>query len=344
MDRRDSIKKVLQGERSERIPRAIFGAGRWAYQQTGLKAEKLIDDPLGFAQTLATFFKDLDTDILFCGSGLNSFPAEAIGGELAFREGQAPLLAHPVIEKTEDARYLETVDIAHSPHCLALIEMTVQLRKLMPDRFLCVTSWGPLTWAMILCDWNQLQDKAAGDKEYVREVCALGVRLSSALFTRLIEQNAIDGICISDGAATLVPIDLYREIILPAEKTLFDQFRDRGVARFLHQCGNISNQLHLYPETGADCITLDAGVDLGAVYKSYDQRVVTAGNVDVIKTVFGGAEKQICEAVAECVAGIPDPFRKFILMPSCDPPPDTSLKNVKAFLACADEIRISRSS
>lgn len=338
MNRRKAIKKVLQGELSERVPRAIFGAGRWAYQQTGLMAEKLIEDPAGFAQTLGNFFKDLDTDIVFCGSGLNSFPAEAIGGELAFREGQAPLLAHPIIEKAEDARYLTDVDITHSPHSLALIEMITHLRSELPDRFLCATSWGPFTWAMILCDWNQLRDKAVTDKEYIREVCDLGVRLSTALYTRLIEHNAIDGICIADGAATLVPLDLYQEIILPAQKKLFDQFKDKGVARFLHQCGNIGSQLHLYPETGADCITLDAVVSLGQVYKNYDQRVVTAGNVDVIKTVFGGDEKQICESVAECIHGISDPFRKFILMPSCDLPPDTSLKNAKTFLACADKV------
>jgi hypothetical protein len=34
---------------------------------------------------------------------------------------------------------------------------------------------------------------------------------------------------------------------------------------------------------------------------------------------------------------VPDPFRKFILMPSCDLPPDTTLQNAKAFLSCADQ-------
>jgi uroporphyrinogen-III decarboxylase len=59
--------------------------------------------------------------------------------------------------------------------------------------------------------------------------------------------------------------------------------------------------------------------------------------VDVIKNVFGGDPGSLCEAVSESVSGISDPFMKFILMPSCDLPPDTPLKNVKAFLACADQ-------
>jgi uroporphyrinogen decarboxylase len=339
MDRRESIRGVLSGERSGRLPRALFGAGRWAYRQTGLRIENLDQDPGRFAETLAGFFKELDTDIVFPGSGLNTFPAEAIGGELAFNEEQAPLLAAPLIQKTEDARYFEQVDITGSPRSLALVEMIARLRSRLPDRFLCVTSWGPFTWAMILCDWHLLQEKTVTDRAFIREVCELGVRLSFALFKPLIEKGLIDGVVISDGAATLVPLDLYREIILPCERKILDLVKERGVARFLHQCGKIESQLGLYPDTGADCITLDTGVRLGEVYELFHKRTVIAGNVDVINTVLAKDPAAICEAVSGCVAGISDPFRKFILMPSCDLPPDTPLDNAKAFLACADRAR-----
>jgi uroporphyrinogen decarboxylase len=338
MDRRKFIKRVLRGERSGRLPCALFGGGRWAYRQTGLRAEKLDINPANFADTLAAFYSGLDTDIIFAGSGLNTFPAEAIGGELAFREEQAPLLSTPLIQNTGDARYLETVDIAGSPRSLALLEMIARLRERLPDRFLCATSWGPFTWAMILCDWNILQEKIVSDKDFVREVCELGVRLSSAFFLPLIERDLIDGIVISDGAATLIPLDLYREVVLPCERKLFEQVGKLGAARFFHQCGNIRSQLALYPDAGADCISLDAGVSIGEVYKLYEQRLVLAGNVDVVKTVFGGDPALICKAVSDCVKEISDPFRKYILMPSCDLPLDTPLKNVQTFLACADRI------
>jgi uroporphyrinogen decarboxylase len=338
MDGRASIKAVLSGEPAERVPRALFGAGRWLYRQQGLHAHRMAGDPEGFADALADFLGDLDTDIVFPGSGLNTFPAEAVGGELVFREGQAPLLSAPVIEKTRDARFLSDITIADSPQCLALVAMTRRLRERLPDRFLCATSWGPFTWGMILCDWNLLREKAATDREFISEVCGLGVRLSAAYFSLLIDHELVDGICISDGAATLAPAELYIDTILPAERQLFDHFRGRGIARFLHQCGTIAGQVPYYPDTGADCITLDAGIDLGDVYRLYDGKVVTAGNVDVIKTVFGGDEVQICDAVSACLAAIPRPVRKFILMPSCDLPPDTPLQNARAFLACADRL------
>lgn len=338
VDRRAFIRRVLQGERSGRLPRALFGGGRWSYRQTGLKIEELDKNPDRFAETLSGFFGDLDTDIVFLGSGLNSFPAEAIGGELDFRPEQAPLLSFPLIEKTEDARHLETVDISVSPYTLALVEMIAILRELLADRFLCTTSWGPFTWAMILCDGNLLLEKTSTDRAFVQEVCELGVRLSWALFAPLIERGLIDGVTISDGAATLIPLDLYREIVLPCERKIFERVREYGVKCFLHQCGDIRSQIPLYPETGADCISIDTGVSIGEVYEFYHERLVTAGNVDVINTVFGGEPALLGKAVSECVGEIPDPYRNYILMPSCDLPPDTPLRNVKEFLACADRI------
>ncbi len=330
------IQKTLQGECSDRLPRAIFGAGLWAYRQAGLKPKQVVDDPVRFANSLAAVFEGLDTDIVFLGSGLNTFPAEAIGGALAFRDAQAPLLSFPVIQETEDARFFETVHITDSPHTRALVEMIAVIRERLPDHFLCATSWGPFTWAMILCEWNLLQEKVMKDRLFIREVCELGIRLSMAFFTPLIERGLIDGISIPDGAVTLLPLDLYRDVVLPCEKKIFDKVRERGVWGFLHQCGKIRSQVPFYPETGADCISVDAGVAISEVYELYRERVVTAGNVDVINTIFGGDPAQLCSAVSQCIEGMPYPYRRFILMPSCDLPPDTPMLNVTEFLACAD--------
>ena len=338
MDRREFIRQVLQGERSGRLPRALFGAGLWAYQQTGLRIEDLDNNPHNFADALAGLFRELETDIVFAGSGLNTFPAEAIGGELAYRGRQAPLLSFPLIQKAGDILPLDHIEISHSARALSLIDMISRLRRLLRDRYLCATSWGPFTWAMILCDWQILQDKVATDPAFVRDICDLGVRLSMAFFQPLIDQGLIDAISVPDGAVTLIPPELYREVVLPSEKKLFDQVKAQGIGCFLHQCGNIGQQISLYPETGADCVSVDAGVPVGEVYDLFAGRLVAAGNVDVINTIFGGDPASICAAVSVCVSGVSDPYRNYILMPSCDLPPDTPLRNVREFLACADRV------
>ncbi|MBA4372174.1 MAG: hypothetical protein C0402_04870 [Thermodesulfovibrio sp.] len=339
VNRRELIRGVLRGERSERIPRALFGAGRWAYQQAGLRLEDIVASPRHFAESLAGIFNNLDSDIVFPGSGLNTFPAEAVGGSLAFRGGQAPLLSFPLIQQTEDSRYLTRIDIAGSPHTRALVEMISSLRERLPDRFLCATTWGPFTWAMILCDWNLLKEKVATERTFIREVCELGVRLSCAFIAPLAAEGAIDGIVISDGSTTLIPLELYQEEVLPAQQGLFAWAKGQGLRCFLHQCGNIQSQLALYPETGADCISVDACVPIGEVYDLYRDHVVTAGNVDVVNTVYGGGLPEIVEKVSDCLSAVSDPHQAYILMPSCDLPPDTSLLNVREFLSSADRLR-----
>ncbi|UCE78688.1 MAG: hypothetical protein JSV13_09295 [Nitrospiraceae bacterium] len=115
---------------------------------------------------------------MFAGSGLNPFSAEALGGELAFQENKAPLLFFSLIQKTEDMRYLKEATIEDSPYTLAHVEMTACLRKNLADRFLGAISWLPFTWAMILCEWNLVQEKNITDRAFIHEVCELGICLT----------------------------------------------------------------------------------------------------------------------------------------------------------------------
>ena len=335
MSGRERIRQVLRGGTVDRLPRAIFGGGLWSYRQAGLRIDSLKEDPAGFGDRLADLWGGLDTDIVFLGSGLNTLPAEAIGGELAFGTGQAPLLSFPIIQSAEDADELDRIDLEASPYTLALVEMIAQVRRRLPDRYLCATSWGPFTWGMILCNWGLLQEKVVTESEFVGAVCKLGVRLSAALFDRLAARRLVDGVCIADGAVTLVAGDLYRDVVLPLQRKLFDMARAAGSGCYLHQCGKIASQVGLYPETGADCVSLDSGVSIGEIYDSYHTRVTTAGNLDVVNIVRGGDEATLREAVASCVAAVKTPLTRYILMPSCDLPADTRIGNVRAFLAGA---------
>jgi uroporphyrinogen decarboxylase len=336
MTGRERIRGVLRGGTADRLPRAVFGGGLWSYRQAGLRTDTLRDDPTGFGDRLADLWGGLDTDIVFLGSGLNTFPAEAIGGELAFAAGQAPLLSFPLIQSSDDARELDRIDLESAPNALALVEMIARVRQRLPDRYLCATSWGPFTWGMILCDWHLLQEKTISDPGFVGEVCDLGVRLSAAFFERLAVRGLVDGACIADGAATLAGGDHYRDVVLPRERRLFELAHGAGLGCFLHQCGKIADQVALYPETGADCVSLDAGVPIGEIHEQYRSRVTAAGNVDVIHAVRGGSEAALREAVRACVAAVKAPLARYILMPSCDLPADTPIENVRTFLACAD--------
>lgn len=336
MDRKAFITEVLDGRRHERLPRALFGSGLWAYKQTGLKPEELSRSTGQFIDALSNLYEKLDTDMLFLGSGLNSFPAEAISGVLNFRGEQAPLLVNPVIYTQKDIQRIETIDLLTSPNTVALVRMIEGIRKNLPNRFICATSWGPFTWAMILCDWNMLREKLTADRLFIIAVCELGVRLSIAFFDLLMDLNLIDGISVPEGAVTLISVSEYRDLLIPLEKALFDHVRRRGTRSVLHMCGEIGPQLSLYPHTGADCISVDSHVTMREAYNICHDVTVAAGNVDVITVIEKGDEALIRGSVSDCVGQVADSQVGYILMPSCDLPVNTPVRNVRTFLSCAD--------
>jgi uroporphyrinogen decarboxylase len=337
MDSKSVILAVLKGKRSPRLPKAVFGSGLWAYKQTGMNRERMAREPGRFVEVLSEFYRNLDTDIVFLGSGLNSFPAEAVGGVLNFEGDRAPLLAEPIVRTWEDLKRMENIDLARSPYAQSLIQVVEGIRRELPDRFIAATSWGPFAWAMILCDWELLKEKLVSDRGFIRGVSELGVRLSAAFYDPLVERNCIDAISIPDGAATLMSVKDYSELVLPLEKSLFNRFREKGIHGIFHMCGEIGPQLHLYPNAEPACVTVDHHVPIERACETFAGKTVTAGNVHVIDSIREGDEKRIRKDTADCVARVPDPFLNYILMPSCDLPVDTPIENVNIFLSCADQ-------
>jgi uroporphyrinogen decarboxylase len=337
VDRRSLIAAVFDGRPQQRLPRAIYGGGLWACAQAGLAPGALADDPARFVTALAAFYDGLDTDIVFVGSGFNTLPAESIGGVLRFAGPAAPLLERPLVASTADLARAETIDLTRSRSTAALIRVAEGLRASLPGRFLCATAWGPFTWGMILCDPALLREKLATDPPFVGAVAALGARLSTAYFDLLIDGGLIDGVAVPDGATTLIPDAAYLELVQPRQRELFAHLRRRGMRTILHQCGRIADQLPLYTGAGADCISVDCTIGVGAAYELWRGTLVTAGNVDAVAVLAKGDEATVRGAVAACVRQVGDPQRRYILMPSCDLPVETPRRNVAAFLAAADE-------
>ncbi len=337
MDRRGLIAGAFDGLRQERLPRAIFGGGLWAFAQAGLLPAELPDYPGRFVDALSAIYDGLDTDLLFVGSGLNSFPAQSIGGDLRFDGRRAPLLERPLIRSTADLVRAEAAAPLPSPATDALVRVIEGVRANLPDRFLCATSWGPLSWGMILCEPNLLREKLTADPPFVSAVAALGAQLAAGYFDRLIDRGLIDGISVPDGAVTLIPDESYQELVLPWQRELFDHVRSRGVRSILHMCGQIRHQLPRYLEARADCISVDCSVGIEEAYDLYRGSTVTAGNVDAVALLARGGGAAIRRGVAACVRQVADPRLRYILMPSCDLPVDTPRQNVEIFLEAADE-------
>jgi MtaA/CmuA family methyltransferase len=116
----------------------------------------------------------------------------------------------------------------------------------------------------------------------------------------------------------------YEQFAFPAEKLLINQLLP---PRVLSVCGNTNRSMHLLAQTGAEAISVDQLNDLVASRKLLTDTLLF-GDIDPVDALWQGDRFQIMEAVHTAkTAGVD------ALWPGCDLVPQTSIENIKAFVA-----------
>jgi uroporphyrinogen decarboxylase len=96
----------------------------------------------------------------------------------------------------------------------------------------------------------------------------------------------------------------FRELLFPGLKRLFGGIRELGLPIIKHSDGNLMPRLEMIIESGIDCldpIEPRAGMDLGALKRTYGQRIAFKGNVDCAHTLSFGSEKQVVEETRQAI-------------------------------------------
>jgi [methyl-Co(III) methanol-specific corrinoid protein]:coenzyme M methyltransferase len=118
----------------------------------------------------------------------------------------------------------------------------------------------------------------------------------------------------------------YEQFVYPAQKLLIAEL---PAPRVLSVCGNTNRSMELLAQTGADAISVDQLNDLPVSRKILTDTLLF-GNLDPVATLWQGNNADIAEAVhAAKEAGVD------AIWPGCDLVPQTSIENIKAFLAAS---------
>jgi [methyl-Co(III) methanol-specific corrinoid protein]:coenzyme M methyltransferase len=116
----------------------------------------------------------------------------------------------------------------------------------------------------------------------------------------------------------------YEQFVYPAQKLLIAEL---PAPRVLSVCGNTNKSMELLAQTSADAISVDQTNDLVASRKVLTDTLLF-GNIDPVATLWQGDKASITEAVRGAKEAGVD-----AIWPGCDLVPQTSIENVKAFLA-----------
>jgi MtaA/CmuA family methyltransferase len=140
-----------------------------------------------------------------------------------------------------------------------------------------------------------------------------------------------DVIGMGDAVASLVSPSMYETFVLPYERQLIDAIHQAGAAVKLHICGDISNNIALMAQTGADIIDVDWMVPLDRAREAVGPEVTLCGNFDPTAVLLQGTPEDVAGAARKCLdSGRP----RFILQPGCEVPPGTAEENIRAFCPC----------
>jgi MtaA/CmuA family methyltransferase len=150
-------------------------------------------------------------------------------------------------------------------------------------------------------------------------------------FARAQVEAGADMIGMGDAVASLVSPSMFQTFVLPYERQLIDAIHEAGAAVKLHICGDISNNIALMAQTGADIIDADWMVPLDRARKAVGPSVTLCGNFDPTAILLQGTPREVADAARKCLdtAG-----RPFILQPGCEVPPGTPEENIRAFCPC----------
>jgi uroporphyrinogen decarboxylase len=173
---------------------------------------------------------------------------------------------------------------------------------------------------------------------FVESAVSVAAEMLMRFYDSLLSSGMLDVILLGEPTASgdLISRKQFEQFVLPRIKDFTDWAKMKGAHTIIHICGNTSDRLDLYPQTGASCISLDHKTDMAKAKEVLHGKMCFAGNVDPVKVLLQGTAQEVEDACTRVIqtAGTDGGF---ILMPGCDIPPTVPFENIQTFMQTARE-------
>ncbi len=342
MTSRDIILKAFEGGKPERVPATLFGAGMWSIRDYGTTFKDLSLDPGKMSDMLVKMSGKLLCDIVYAGSGYNNFHASAFGGGIKFREMGAPDLESHFISTVEDLggldlSKLDTSDVINT----VKKALKAAKEKIGNEYVVTMTAWGPYTLAARMVGEETMMKATFKKPDLVHKVADFATDLLIHLYEPVVSDGSLNVISLADPTASgdLISKKQFQTFALPYLKKFTDWAKSRNVHTLVHICGNTTDRLDLFPETGASCISLDHKTDIAKAKELLHGKMCFAGNVDPVNIMLQGSAGDV-EKACKHVIQTAGTDGGFVLMPGCDIPPTVPYENIQKFIQVAREWKL----
>jgi uroporphyrinogen decarboxylase len=325
---------VINGKTPDRVPvfaSTLAGAAWMQRVPQNLfhtKAETLADCVVTTARTLKL-------DGIFVSSD-NWIAYEALGGEVVFPEDDEPWGKTALIQYWSDLDRLKLPDPSQAGRMPMMLDA---VRKVVAraggDLYVEANiDSGPFQLAMTLRGAQQAMLDLEDNVEMLRDLLEFGTQLTIS-YGKAMARTGVHGVQFGESSASLVGPRVFEEFILPYDQQVIEALKAEAVHAFLHVCGHSSHLINGLVRSGADCLEIDAMVDLSDVFSKVGLSICIRGNVDTMLLLHGPAER-IEESAVACLAMSRAAGGRLILSPGCGVPKHTPPEHVLALVKAAE--------
>lgn len=325
---REQIISLLSGQKTDKVPAfsGLIHVTAEGLQGEGLVFHEVHHDAQKMAKAAASTFRL--TGMASAALPLDlCAPAEALGAALNYYEEgdyRFPQVKKSLFESTKDV----TTEISDRGR-LDIICEAIRLVKsdIGENTVISGTIPGPYTLLLYLCDPARLFTEMKKEHQTVLEAIAHLSAFLAKIGTAYRSAGA-DVITIHEmgGSPGFIGPAKFEQFVFPALKQLISELPKPTVVSV---CGNTNKSMHLLAQTGANAISVDQTNDL-TVSRQMLTDTLLFGNIDPVATLWRGDMADITETVRSAKEAGVD-----AVWPGCDLVPQTSIENLKAFVAMA---------
>jgi uroporphyrinogen decarboxylase len=204
-----------------------------------------------------------------------------------------------------------------------------------------MTAWGPFTNAARLFGEEAMMKASFKNPALVEKLLDFSTDLLIHLFEPVVNDGTLEVISLADPTASgdLISKKQFEKFALPYLKRFTDWAKSKNAHTLLHICGNTTDRLDLFPETGASCISVDHKTDIAKAKELLYGKMCFAGNVNPVDVMLQGSV-DLVESTCKQIIETAGTDGAFALMPGCDIPPTVPYENIQKFIQMARERRL----
>lgn len=215
-----------------------------------------------------------------------------------------------------------------TPPIQVVLESLRLLRQRYGDRVVIVGKvMGPWTLSYHMMGMEEFLVSTKLDPDRVRASLETLKAVSMAFAQAQIQAGA-DIICLADHASGgIVSPRAYCDFLLPLHQEIFATI---GAPTVLHCCGNTTDRVKYFAETGVDCYHFESQVYMASAVADARDKMTLIGNINNPIVLLTGNREDVLQACRQAIEGGVQ-----ILSPECAVPLITPLRNLKLLVESA---------